>query len=92
MNHTPIKILLISDVIRLISNKYKISLREATDMYYSSKVSKMMADDECGLYGESALYIFSLIGLRIILTDIVFCFPCLEVYQKRVLGESEAVP
>lgn len=60
MNHTPIKALIVSDVIELISNKYKISLQQATKKYYSSCIPKMMSNDKTGLYGESALYVFSL--------------------------------
>lgn len=60
MNHILAKTILISDVIELIAKKYKISIEEARDNFYASKVIDLLDDDETGLYGQSALYIFSL--------------------------------
>ena len=61
MSKCLIKSLLVSEVIKLIMDYYKISEREAFDKYYSSYVSDCLDDIETGLYGESALYIFGLI-------------------------------
>ena len=60
MDHTLSKTILISQVIELIANKYKITIDEARDMFYTSDIPNLLDDDETGLYGESALYIFSL--------------------------------
>lgn len=60
MNHTLSKTILISQVSELIAKKYQISLSEARDKFYSSRIIDLLDDDETGLYGESALYIFSL--------------------------------
>ena len=60
MNHTLSRTILISDVIELISDKYKISLQEARDRLYKSRLITLIEDDETGLYGESPLYVFSL--------------------------------
>jgi hypothetical protein len=38
----------------------KVSQDMALDMFYGSKIAESFADDETGLYGQSALYIFSL--------------------------------
>ena len=60
MAHTLSKSLLISEVTELIAKQYKIKIDDARDLFYQSKVLEMLNDDETGLYGESALYLFSL--------------------------------
>lgn len=60
MEHTLAKIILISQVVELIANKYKVTLDEARNRFYDSDVIKMLDDEETGLYGESALYLLSL--------------------------------
>ena len=54
------KTILITQTIELIAKKYKLSIEEARNNFYSSKVIEMLDDDETGLYGESALYLLSL--------------------------------
>lgn len=65
MEHTIVKTILITDVCELVSEKYKITLAEARDRVYLSGVVKLIEDDETGLYGESALYIFSIYEKKI---------------------------
>ena len=60
MTHILSKTLLITDVIELIAKNYKLSIEEARDNFYASDVIDLLDDDETGLYGQSALYIFSL--------------------------------
>ncbi|MCR5309283.1 MAG: hypothetical protein K6E21_04150 [Bacilli bacterium] len=60
MEHTLSKTILIAQTIELIAKKYKLSIDEARNNFYSSKVIEMLDDDETGLYGESALYLLSL--------------------------------
>ncbi len=60
MEHVLAKTILISQVVELIAKKYKLTLEEARNRFYDSKVIEMLDDDETGLYGESALYLFSL--------------------------------
>ena len=60
MAHTLSKSILISQVTELIAKQYKIRIDDARDLFYQSKVLEMLNDDETGLYGESALYLFSL--------------------------------
>ena len=64
MEHVLSKSLLISNVIELIANNYKITLFEARDRLYKSDVIDLIDDDETGLYGESALYVFSIFENR----------------------------
>ncbi len=65
MDHLLVKIILITNVIELISEKYKITLDEARDRVYLSGGVELIQDDETGLYGESALYIFSIYEKKI---------------------------
>jgi transcriptional regulator with XRE-family HTH domain len=58
--HILSKTILIMQTVELIAKKYKLSIDEARNNFYSSKVIKMLDDDETGLYGESALYLLSL--------------------------------
>ena len=60
MKHVLSKTILISQTIELIAKKYKLTLEEARKRFYKSSVIDMLDDDETGLYGESALYLFSL--------------------------------
>ena len=60
MEHTLAKSILITKVIELIADKNKVSLSEARDSLYNSKLIHLINDDQTGLYGESPLYAFSL--------------------------------
>ena len=64
MAHTLSKSILISQVTELIAKQYKIRIDDARDLFYQSKVLEMLNDDETGLYGESALYLFSLFQIE----------------------------
>ena len=60
MAHELAKTILIVKVSELIADNYHISISEARDRLYNSKLIKLIDDDETGLYGESPLYAFSL--------------------------------
>ena len=60
MEHLASRIILISETIELIAKHYKLSLDEARNRFYQSRVIAMLEDDETGLYGTSALYLLSL--------------------------------
>ena len=64
MAHTLSKSILISQVTELIAKQYKIKIDDARDLFYQSKIVEMLNDDETGLYGESALYLFSLFQIE----------------------------
>ena len=59
-NHLLAKAILIVEVVELISNKYRLHIKEARNQLYSSDFVDLIDDDETGLYGESPLYVFSL--------------------------------
>ncbi|MBO5577781.1 MAG: DUF3791 domain-containing protein [Bacilli bacterium] len=58
--HVLSKTILISQIVELIAKKYKLTIEEARNKFYESRVIEMLDDDETGLYGESALYLLSL--------------------------------
>ena len=60
MEHVLSKTILITKVIELIAEHYRVSIKEARNMLYESSVIGLIEDDETGLYGESPLYVFSL--------------------------------
>lgn len=50
---------IIPEIIKLIVEKYKLSEQEAMDAFYKSETARALNDPETGLYGQSALFIFS---------------------------------
>ena len=46
-------------IIGLIAKKYGMTEFEAMECFYTSETAKSLNDLETGLYGQSALYIFS---------------------------------
>jgi hypothetical protein len=51
---------IIPEIVKLIAEKHSVSEQKALDMFYTSATAASLSDDETGLYGQSALYIFSL--------------------------------
>ena len=49
----------IPEIVKLISEKFKLNEADAMDAFYHSDTAKALNDPETGLYGQSALYIFS---------------------------------
>jgi len=60
MAHELIKATIIPDIITFIADKYAVSEDKALDMFYRSSTAVSLGDDNTGLYGQSALFIFSL--------------------------------
>jgi hypothetical protein len=60
MSHATVRATNIPEIVRLISEKYKISEEQALDKFYTSATGASYADDETGLYGQSALFVFGL--------------------------------
>jgi hypothetical protein len=60
MNNTLIKATLIPDIVRRIATRHGLDENTALDAYYHSCTAKALDDEDTGLYGQSALYIFSL--------------------------------
>lgn len=60
MDHATTRATIIPEIVRLISEEYKISEKEALDKFYTSATGASFSDDDTGLYGQSALFIFGL--------------------------------
>lgn len=58
--HATIRATLLPEIVRLIVEKYGWSEDEAMDRFFLSATGASFSDDETGLYGQSALYIFGL--------------------------------
>ncbi len=54
------KIIIISRVIEMISEKYRLLLKESRKLLYQSEVINLIEDDETGLYGEDPSFSFQL--------------------------------
>lgn len=60
MGHGTIRAVTLQTVIQLISDHYSVDGDKALKMFYESNTGAAYSDDETGLYGQSANYIFSL--------------------------------
>lgn len=60
MDHATTRATIVPEIVKLISEKYHITEMEALDKFYTSATGASFADDETGLYGQSALYVFGL--------------------------------
>ena len=60
MGHATIRAVTIQTVIKLIADKFSVDEDTALKMFYKSNIGAAYADDETGLYGQSANYIFNL--------------------------------
>jgi hypothetical protein len=59
MPHGTIRAATLPFIIKLISQQFGIDEFSALKMFYESHVGACYSDDETGLYGQSALYVFS---------------------------------
>lgn len=60
MPHGTIRAVTLKTIIKLIMAKLNCPENEALKMFYESHTGKCYADDNTGLYGQSALHVFSL--------------------------------
>ena len=58
--HHQVRALIIPEVAKLIAQRFGISESEALSRFYKSATAQNLADEENGLYGQSALFIFSM--------------------------------
>ena len=59
-SHSAVRYLLLPGIVKMISEKYGMTEKDALDKFYTSATGASFGDDETGLYGQSALYIFGL--------------------------------
>ena len=57
--HHQVRALIVPEVTRLIAERFRIPESEALSRFYKSAMAQNLADEENGLYGQSALFIFS---------------------------------
>lgn len=48
-----------TQLVELIMNKYGWDMKKALDILYTSDTYRRLCDEECGLYYESPVYVFS---------------------------------
>lgn len=60
MEHYLIRATIIPEIVKMIAEHDKITEQEALDLFYTSATGASLAEDETGLYGQSALYIWGL--------------------------------
>lgn len=60
--HHLVKTILIPQVAELLMKDKGLSEDEALNAIYTSPIAPLLEDDSMGLYGQSALYIYSLIS------------------------------
>lgn len=58
--HATVRAILLPEILRLIGEKYHLSEEETMDKFFRSQTAAAFCDDETGLYGMSALYIYGL--------------------------------
>ena len=58
--HATVRAMILPDIIHLLMKKYGWAEEEALNRFYLSATGASFADDDTGLYGQSALYVSSL--------------------------------
>ena len=57
IEHNLVRATVTPEIVRLISKYYHIGENEALQRFYQSKTAENYADEDTGLYGQSALHI-----------------------------------
>ena len=60
MSHATIRATIIPEIVKLICRDRQVDEQTALDMFYTSATGASFADDDTGLYGQSALFVYSL--------------------------------
>jgi len=61
MAHGTIRASTLKTIIPLIINRFNCTENEALKLFYESHTGACYSDDTTGLYGQSAMYVFSLL-------------------------------
>jgi len=59
-NHGTIRAATLKTVLESIMSHFSVDENTAIKMFYESHTGECFSDDETGLYGQSAVYVFSL--------------------------------
>ena len=60
MAHGTIRAATLKTILKLIMDDFKADENTALKMFYESHIGACFSNDESGLYGQSAIYIYSL--------------------------------
>ena len=60
MSHGTIRAATLPEIIHHITGHFSVTDDEALKMFYESHIGACFANDDSGLYGQSALFVFSL--------------------------------
>lgn len=60
MAHGTVRAATLPAIVKLIAGQYDMNEDAAMKKFYESHIGACYADDKSGLYGQSALYVFSL--------------------------------
>ena len=60
MAHATVRATIVPEIVKLICKKYGWTEEQALDKFYASATGASFADDETGLYGQSALFNYGL--------------------------------
>lgn len=60
MSRGTIRAATLKTIVEFISGHFSVNDDKALDMFYTSHTGACYSDDSTGLYGQSALYVFSL--------------------------------
>ena len=60
MAHSTIRATTLKTVIPLIMERFNCEENTALKLFYESHIGECFSDDNTGLYGQSAIYVFSL--------------------------------
>lgn len=58
--HATIRATLLPEIVKMIQEKYGWTEDKALDVFFTSATGENFSDDDTGLYGQSALYIFGM--------------------------------
>jgi len=61
MGHGTIRASTLKTIIPLVMERFNCDENNALKLFYESHIGRCFSDDDTGLYGESAMYVFSLL-------------------------------
>jgi len=61
MAHGTIRAVTLKTIIPLIMERFNCAENDALKLFYESHIGECYSDDSTGLYGQSAMYVFSLL-------------------------------
>ena len=63
--HATVRAVILPEILRLIAENHHLSEEDAMDRFFKSQTGNAFCDDETGLYGMSALYVYGVFAEEI---------------------------